>query len=124
MTKDKTNQKKKSALTTLQDNPGLLTGLSRTLKLVLRLIGDSRVNVFLKLLPIGSLIYLVSPLDAVIPMVDDALIIGLGTYFFIELCPPEVVEEHRSRLEGQNSSTPTKKESSEVINGDFTESDK
>ena len=118
------NKKKKSALTTLQDNPGMFNGLSRTLRLVVRLMGDSRVSIFLKLLPISTLVYLVSPLDAVIPLVDDALIIGLGTYFFIELCPPDVVEEHRARIEGRTNSAPTDKESSEVINGIYTESEK
>lgn len=118
------NKKKKSAMTTLQENPGFFNGLSSTLRLVVRLMGDNRVNFFLKLLPLGSLVYLVSPLDAVIPLVDDALIIGLGTYFFIELCPPDVVEEHRARIAGKSSSTPAAKESGEVINGIFTESDK
>lgn len=83
-----------------QQNPGLLTGIGRTVRLVLRLIADKRVNFFLKLLPISTLIYLVSPLDAVIPAVDDAFVIGLGTYVFIELCPQGIVKEHQDRLAG------------------------
>jgi uncharacterized membrane protein YkvA (DUF1232 family) len=116
------NKKKKSALSTVQENPGMFSGLSSTLRLVLRLMGDSRVSIFIKLLPIGSLVYLVSPLDAVIPVIDDALIIGLGTYFFIELCPPDVVDEHRARIEGTYSA-PAATQNSEVINGIYTESD-
>ena len=86
---------KKNRLTKLnEDNPGFITGMSRTLQLVFRLILDGRVSFLLKLLPIGALAYLFSPLDAAIPAVDDALVIGLGTYTFLELCPQDIVEEH------------------------------
>lgn len=67
-------------------------------RLVLRLISDRRVAPLLKLLPIGSLLYLLFPFDFLGP-VDDALIIWLGGTLFIELCPPDVVEEHRAVLE-------------------------
>lgn len=123
MTEDK-NKKRQAALSNLTNDPGLISGLSRTVRLVLRLMGDSRINFFLKLLPISTLVYLISPLDAVVPVVDDALIIGLGTYVFIELCPQEVVEEHRARLAGLESKGDAVKESTKVINGIFTESDK
>jgi len=122
MTEDK-NKKRQAALSKLKNDPGMLTGLSRTVRLVLRLLGDSRVNFFLKLLPISTLVYLISPLDAVIPVVDDALIMGLGTYVFIELCPQDIVEEHRARLAGLESQGEAVKESTKVINGIFTESD-
>jgi hypothetical protein len=120
---EENNKNKRSALTKIRENPGLFTGLSRTVRLVLRLLGDNRVNFFLKLLPISTLVYLISPLDAVVPVVDDALIIGIGTYVFIELCPQDVVEEHRTRLAGLEGASPAVKESSEVINSIFTESD-
>jgi uncharacterized membrane protein YkvA (DUF1232 family) len=73
------------------------------LKLILRLIGDRRVNFFLKLLPIGALAYLIWPFDLLpgIPIIDgldDAAILGLGAYLFVELCPPEVVREHMKSL--------------------------
>jgi uncharacterized membrane protein YkvA (DUF1232 family) len=68
-------------------------------RLVLRLIADPRVSFLLKLLPIGSLIYLIVPIDLFpINPIDDAVIIGLGTYMFIELCPQDVVKEHRDAL--------------------------
>ena len=74
-------------------------GLSLTARLVLRLIADRRVNFLLKLLPLGTLVYLFMP-DPVPFIIDDAVVIGLGTYVFIELCPPEIVEEHKSNLAG------------------------
>ena len=67
------------------------------IRLVLRLMADRRVNPLLKLLPIGTLLYFFIP-DLIIGPIDDALIIGVGTYLFIELCPPHIVEEHREAL--------------------------
>jgi uncharacterized membrane protein YkvA (DUF1232 family) len=67
------------------------------IRLVLRLMADRRVNPFLKLLPIGTVLYFFIP-DLIIGPIDDALILGIGTYLFIELCPPHIVEEHREAL--------------------------
>ena len=67
------------------------------IRLVLRLMADRRVNPLLKLLPIGTVIYFFIP-DLIIGPIDDALIVGIGTYLFIELCPPQIVEEHRQAL--------------------------
>ena len=108
-------------LPNLQDDPGLFTGMSRTLRLVLRLLGDRRVNFLLKLLPISTLVYMFSPLDAVIPYIDDAVILGLGTYVFIELCPPDVVEEHQARLAGWKGAPGRSENQEEVIDTSFTE---
>ncbi len=77
---------------------GIFRDVANQIKLILRLMGDQRVSPLLKLLPFGSLIYLLFP-DLVVGPVDDALIIGLGTYIFVELCPPEVVEEHKEALQ-------------------------
>jgi uncharacterized membrane protein YkvA (DUF1232 family) len=67
------------------------------IRLVLRLMADRRINPLLKLLPIGTVIYFFIP-DLIIGPIDDALIVGIGTYLFIELCPPDIVEEHREAL--------------------------
>jgi hypothetical protein len=76
---------------------GIFDQLSLRLKLILRLMKDRRVSLFLKLLPIASLIYLLLPDLAPGPL-DDAAIIWIGTYLFVELCPREVVEEHEREL--------------------------
>lgn len=92
---------KKSDIIVPQDG-GVVRNLLNQLKLIFRLMGDRRVSVFAKLIPIGALVYLVSPVDAisipVIGVVDDAAVLWLSTYIFTELCPPEVVEEHRKAL--------------------------
>jgi hypothetical protein len=78
---------------------GVFNELLQRGKLILRLLGDKRVNPALKLLPIGSLVYLVFPLDLIpINPIDDALVIWLGGFLFIELCPPDVVQEHMAAL--------------------------
>ena len=69
------------------------------IKLIVRLMGDGRVNPFLKLIPIGSLAYLIWPIDVPGPL-DDAAILGLGFYLFLEFCPKDVVEEHVQLLQG------------------------
>ncbi len=77
---------------------GIFDQLGLRLKLILRLMRDRRVNPLLKLLPIGSLLYLLIPDLAPGPL-DDAAIIWLGAYLFVELCPAEVVAEHQQELE-------------------------
>ncbi len=70
--------------------------IAREARLVGRLILDRRVPWYLKLLPIGAAIYAISPVD-LLPLnpLDDAAVVSLAFYFFVELCPPEVVAEHR-----------------------------
>jgi hypothetical protein len=59
--------------------------------------------------------------------IDDALIIWLTTYLFVELCPPDVVDEHRHKIEGMvNGSmrdapdTPENKiDEGDIIDGEY-----
>ena len=62
--------------------------------------GDSRVNPLLKVLPVASVAYwlIPLPLDNVIPVIDDAAILWIGSTLFVELCPQEVVLEHKEAL--------------------------
>ena len=64
---------------------GVIRDLVLRLKLIVRLMGDRRVNPFVKLLPIASLAYLIFPFDliSVIPGVsalDDVALVSLGAY--------------------------------------------
>jgi hypothetical protein len=77
---------------------GFFQGLSDRVRLIMRLLADPRVSPWLKLMPIGSLIYLIVPVDLAIGPIDDAAIIWLGTYLFVEMCPPDVVAEHLQAL--------------------------
>jgi uncharacterized membrane protein YkvA (DUF1232 family) len=94
--------KTKSDITVTSQEGGVVRNILNQLKLIFRLMGDRRVSFFAKLVPVGALIYLISPIDAisipVIGVVDDAALLWLGSYIFTELCPPEVVAEHMKAL--------------------------
>jgi hypothetical protein len=101
---------------------GVFNDLAIRIKLILRLLGDGRVSPLLKLLPIGSLVYLAVPDLAPGPL-DDAAIIWLGTYLFVELCPPDVVQEHMKSLQRVIPSEwndPVEK-ADDIIDAEYTE---
>ncbi len=66
-------------------------------KLILRLMGDRRVNPLLKLLPLGSIAYIFIP-DILPGPIDDAAMTWFLAYLFVELAPQEVVQEHLRKL--------------------------
>jgi hypothetical protein len=107
---------------------GFFQGLSLRIKLILRLIADPRVNVLLKALPIGSIVYLVMP-DFMPGPIDDALVIWLATYLFVELCPPDIVQEHLEALKATRKVMDNYEETSqsdargEVIDGEIVDGD-
>lgn len=79
-------------------------------KLILKLMGDSRVSPLVKLIPVGAIAYLVSPIDVImgipgIAALDDAAILWMGSNLFIELCPPEVVQEYMQEIGGNLTET-------------------
>jgi uncharacterized membrane protein YkvA (DUF1232 family) len=83
---------------------GAMKGLVQRIKLIGRLMADSRVNIFIKVLPLASLGYLFLPADLipVVPFIsalDDAAILWIGSTLFVELCPDDVVKEHMQSLE-------------------------
>lgn len=103
---------------------GMIHNIVVRTKLVLRLLGDPRISTWVKLLPIGSLIYVLSPIDIIMGVpgldaIDDAAVIGLGYYFFIEMCPPGVVEEHLRAIEGiEEKGTAA---SNDIVDGEATD---
>jgi uncharacterized membrane protein YkvA (DUF1232 family) len=99
-----------------QAKEGFFNELYHNLRLIFRLVRDGRVNFFFKLLPIGALLYWVIPFDffPVNPL-DDALVIWAGFSLFLELCPENVVEEHRAALRGTSKGGV----SPEVVDGTY-----
>ncbi len=86
---------------------GFFENVSFRVKLIFRLLLDGRINPLIKLIPIGAALYLILPFDIPGP-VDDVAILWAGAYFFVELCPPEIVKEHIDALES-------------VVDGEFRE---
>ncbi len=109
-------------------NSGFFNDLSARIKLILRLLADNRINPLLKLLPIASLVYLILP-DLAPGPIDDAMVIWLGAYLFVELCPQEIVEEHLRAIhhfisgQNQDSGTPEIKEE-DITDAEFWEEPK
>ncbi|NLG99712.1 MAG: hypothetical protein GX491_20340 [Chloroflexi bacterium] len=121
------NQMPRSKIT--QRGSGFFQDLADRFRLVSRLIMDSRVNPLIKILPISTLVYLISPIDLLsVNPIDDALIIWLGTSLFVELCPPNVVEEHMNALRNviarqwKGSGQPGAQQE-EVVDGEYIEID-
>ncbi len=81
---------------------GFINNLTMRLKLVFRLLADPRISPILKLIPFGSLLYLVIP-EPILGPIDDATVLGIGLWLFVELCPPEIVQEHLDVLTGATS---------------------
>lgn len=95
----------------------------KRLKLIGRLMGDSRVSPFIKILPLASLAYLIFPLDLVpgvaLPILgalDDAAVLWIGSQLFVELCPDDVVQEHMQALGGTMDDA-----SDEIVDADATD---
>ena len=86
-----------------------LTSLTNRIKLIYRLMMDPRVNALLKVLPVSSLLYFIFP-DLMPGPIDDAIMLWLSTYLFVELCPPDIVDEHLREI-------------NRVITGDYRDVD-
>jgi uncharacterized membrane protein YkvA (DUF1232 family) len=102
---------------------GMWRGLVLRSKLILRLLGDKRVSPWLKMIPIGALAYVVWPFDLIMGIpgldaVDDIGVFSFGMYFFIEMCPPEVVNEHVKALSANTSAAD---QSGEVVDAESVE---
>jgi uncharacterized membrane protein YkvA (DUF1232 family) len=103
---------------------GVLRTLILRVRLILRLLGDRRVSPWLKIIPVVGLLYLISPLDLIpdiaLPVIgelDDAAVLWLTNYLFLELCPPAVVQEHIAALVGGPAPSPT----DDVVDADSVE---
>lgn len=108
---------------------GFFQDLTNRFRLISRLLMDGRVNPLIKILPVATLAYVIVPTDLLpVNPIDDAFVIWIGTTLFVELCPPEVVQEHLQQLDRwpvtsqrQGNSSPTQE--GEVVDGEFFETD-
>ncbi len=110
---------------------GMLRELTLRLKLIARLMGDRRVSFLAKVLPVASLAYLISPIDAVslpiIGAVDDIAVLWMASYFFLEMCPVDVVKEHVKQLISTNEAveevmnTTAAPKEDDVVDGEATD---
>lgn len=112
---------KKSSDIMVTQQGGVVRNILNQMKLILRLMGDSRVSLLAKVIPIGTMAYLFSPDPIMFPIigaVDDVALLALGSYIFTELCPPAVVEEHMKALAGNMESSSSKED---VVDAETTD---
>ena len=112
---------RKTRTITVPKQKGALRNFVSSLKLIWRLMGDKRVSPLLKLIPVGALAYWIWPFDLLmgipgVDAIDDAAVLWIGSTLFIELCPPEVVAEHRQELNGSIDDT-----SEEIVDAESTD---
>ena len=102
--------------------------LTNRFRLIGRLMTDTRIHPLIKILPVASLAYVIVPLDFPGP-IDDALVLWLGTTLFVELCPPNVVEEHLKAMQQRiasdqwQGSTPPTVQHEDIVDGVYYEND-
>jgi len=103
---------------------GALANIVRTLRLVWRLLLDSRVPVFPKLILLAGAVYVISPVDLIpdvilgLGQLDDVGILFFSIALFIELCPRAIVEEHRRAIAAE-AGEPVNGAGEETIDGSF-----
>ena len=82
----------------------LVLELPRLVRLYFRLLRDRRVGIGPKLLLVGAVAYVILPFDLIpdtIPFIgeiDDVVLLVAAGHWFLQWCPPEVVQEHIQSL--------------------------
>lgn len=107
---------------------GVLKALINRVRLVWHLLRDPRVPIYLKALPVATVLYVLSPVDFVpdlaplLGQLDDLGVLLVGVESFIALCPARVVAEHRARIEGREFYSSTEADGAkdaETIDGEW-----
>ncbi len=90
-----------------RSSPGFWMNLFNSFRIAWRLIRDSQVPLSAKLVPILTVLYVLSPIDLVpdwfvgLGQLDDLAILLLGIKLFIAVSPKDVVERIRAEIEGR-----------------------
>ena len=116
---DNYNSKKASKM-----DANIINSMLMQIKLILRLMSDTRVSSLIKLLPIISIFYLILPIDfvpgglmTVIGAADDVAVMWFGFTLFLELCPTDIMDEHIAELTGKVVST----SAGDVVEGEIVD---
>jgi len=86
-------------------SPNFWLQLIRPMRIAWRLFFDRRVSILPKILPLFTLIYIISPLDLIpdvilgLGQLDDLSLFLFSVYAFIAICPREIVAEIRRDLD-------------------------
>lgn len=104
---------------------GFWAGLIKQFRLAWRLLWDSRVPLWTKLVPFVGLIYILSPIDFIpdpilgLGQLDDIGILLLGLRVFVELVPEEIVLQHLEAMGSRASRWRVVEEEPPVIDAEY-----
>jgi len=108
-------------------DPDLLSRLWSEMTLAGRLIFDRRVGGVVKLIPVLTALYILSPIDLIpdvfLPfgVLDDMTAFFLGLQLFIHAAPPGVVQSYRERRgQGRETKSFSPPPDAHVINGEYS----
>ncbi len=108
-------------------DPDLLARLWSDMTLAGRLLFDRRVGGVVKLIPVLTLLYILSPIDLIpdifLPfgVMDDITAFFLGLQLFIHSAPPGIVQGYREkRGEGRETTSFAPPPDAKVINGEYS----
>jgi uncharacterized membrane protein YkvA (DUF1232 family) len=118
-------------------SPGFWMNLFNSFRIAWKLLWDSQVPTSAKLVPLLTVLYVLSPIDILpdvfvgLGQLDDLAILLLGTQLFIAVSPKDIVARARAEIEGRppdggwtvtgdqppNSDQPRSSASDEIIDG-------
>jgi len=81
-------------------------------KLFVRLLRDSRVSAWPKLLLMAAIVYAISPFDFLVDFMpllgqmDDVAVLGLVFRSFIQMIPRPLIDEHVARIDASGAWAP------------------
>jgi uncharacterized membrane protein YkvA (DUF1232 family) len=85
---------------------GFWAELIKSFRLTWRLLLDPDVPLLTKLIPVGVVIYILSPVDLIpdpilgLGQIDDLTLLILGVQVFIAIVPRWIVQRHRDKIDG------------------------
>ncbi len=100
------------ALAVKAKQPGFWREMWQQARLVYRLVRDSEVPVYLKILPFLAVAYVLFPFDIisdfvpVLGQVDDGMVLLIGSKLFIGLAPQTAVARHLQAIREQDGYGP------------------
>lgn len=121
-----------------RSSPGFWANLFNSFRIAWKLLWDDRVPLSTKIIPVLTIMYVLSPIDLVpgfmlpiLGQLDDVAILLVGTRLFIAMSPKDIVERLRAEIEGrpprgewtvtgsrpQNSDQSRSSASDEIIDG-------
>jgi uncharacterized membrane protein YkvA (DUF1232 family) len=110
-----------SAGPSINQTAGLITTIAREGRLILRLLAHRQVPIYTKLIPVATVLYILSPIDLTpdpilgLGQLDDVAIFLIGLNLFVELCPRDVV----ARLRREMTAPPKPDDEADVVDATY-----